>query len=87
MWLFDGNIDGRPLMERDGSGVSALVGLGFVVCAQLLEDASDRRVHSHDHVECVAHRHSLTCAVRSPGIATVRVASWGSNVAPVHARR
>ena len=28
-------------MERDGSGVSALVGLdGFVVCAQLLDDAS-----------------------------------------------
>jgi hypothetical protein len=28
-------------MERDGSGVSALLGLdGFVVCAQLLDDAA-----------------------------------------------
>ena len=28
-------------MERDGSGISALLGLdGFVVCAQLLDDAS-----------------------------------------------
>jgi hypothetical protein len=37
MWLFDGDIDRRPLMERDGSGVSALVGLdGFVVIAQCL---------------------------------------------------
>src|ERR671911_275456 len=41
MWLFDGYIDRRPLMERDGSGVSALVGLsGFVVRAQLLDDTS-----------------------------------------------
>jgi transposase len=41
MRLFDGYIDRRPLMERDGSGVSALVGLdGFVVCAQLLDEAS-----------------------------------------------
>jgi hypothetical protein len=41
MRLFDGYIDRRPLMERDGSGVSALVGLdGFVVCAQLLDGAS-----------------------------------------------
>jgi transposase len=41
MRLFDGYIDRRPLMEHDGSGVSALVGLeGFVVCAQLLDDAS-----------------------------------------------
>jgi hypothetical protein len=41
MRLFDGYIDRRPLMERDGSGVSALLGLdGFVVCAQLLDDAS-----------------------------------------------
>jgi hypothetical protein len=30
--LFDGNVKRTPLMERDGSGVSALVGLdGFVV--------------------------------------------------------
>jgi len=35
MRLFDGNIDRRPLMQRDGSGVSALVGLdGFVVADQ-----------------------------------------------------
>jgi hypothetical protein len=35
MWLFDGYILRRPLMERDGSGVSALVGLeGFGVTAQ-----------------------------------------------------
>jgi hypothetical protein len=41
MRLFDGYIDRRPLMERDGSGVSALLGLdGFVVCAQLLDDAA-----------------------------------------------
>jgi transposase len=41
MWLFDGNIDRRPLMERDGSGVSALLGLdGFVVTAQLLDEDS-----------------------------------------------
>jgi zinc-finger of transposase IS204/IS1001/IS1096/IS1165 len=40
MRLFDGYIDRRPLMERDGSGVSALLGLeGFVVCAQLFDDA------------------------------------------------
>jgi hypothetical protein len=32
MRLFDGYINGRPLMDRDGSGVSALLGLdGFVV--------------------------------------------------------
>ena len=44
MRLFDGYINRRPLMERDGSGVSALVGLeGFVVCAQLL-DEGERRV-------------------------------------------
>jgi transposase len=41
MRLSNGYIDRRPLMERDGSGVSALVGLdGFVVCARLFEDAS-----------------------------------------------
>jgi transposase len=41
MWLFDGYINRRPLMERDGSGVSALVGLeGFVVRAQLLDEPS-----------------------------------------------
>jgi hypothetical protein len=41
MRLFDGYIDRRPLMEHDGSGVSALIGLdGFGVCAQLLDEAS-----------------------------------------------
>jgi len=41
MWLFYGYISRRPLMERDGSGVSALVGLdGFVVTAQLLDEDS-----------------------------------------------
>src|SRR5918994_821389 len=41
MRLFNGYIDRRPLMERDGSGVSALLGLdGFVMRAQLLEEAS-----------------------------------------------
>jgi transposase len=41
MRLFDGYIKRRPLMERDGSGVSALLGLdGFVVSAQVLDEAS-----------------------------------------------
>jgi hypothetical protein len=41
MRLFSGYIDRRPLMERDGSGASTLLGLGgFVVRAQLLEEAS-----------------------------------------------
>jgi hypothetical protein len=41
MRLFDDYIKRRPLMERDGSGVSALLGLdGFVVSAQVLDEAS-----------------------------------------------
>jgi hypothetical protein len=41
MRLSNGYIDRRHLMERDGSGVSALLGLvGFAVCAHLLDDAS-----------------------------------------------
>ena len=41
MRLSNGYINRRPLMERDGSGVSALVGLdGFVVRAQLLEEST-----------------------------------------------
>jgi transposase len=41
MRLFDGDINGRPLMDRDGSGVSGLLGLdGFVVRAQLLEKST-----------------------------------------------
>jgi transposase len=40
MRLLNGYIDRRPLMDRDGSGVSALLGLdGFVVRAQLLEES------------------------------------------------
>jgi transposase len=41
MRLSNGYIDRRPLMDRDGSGVSALVGLdGFVVRGQLLEEST-----------------------------------------------
>jgi transposase len=41
MRLLNDCIDRRPLVERDGSGVSALVGLdGFVVTAQLFDDDS-----------------------------------------------
>ena len=41
MRLSNGYINRRPLMERDGSGVSALVGLeGFVVRAQLFEEST-----------------------------------------------
>jgi transposase len=41
MRLSNGYINRRPLMDRDGSGVSALLGLdGFVVRAQLLEETT-----------------------------------------------
>jgi transposase len=41
MRLSNGYINRRPLMDRDGSGVSALLGLdGFVVSAQLLEEST-----------------------------------------------
>jgi transposase len=41
MRLLNGYIDRRPLMERDGSGVTALLGLdGFVVSVQTLDDVS-----------------------------------------------
>jgi transposase len=41
MRLSNGYINRRPLMDRDGSGVSALVGLdGFVVRGQLLEEST-----------------------------------------------
>jgi hypothetical protein len=41
MRLLNDNINRRPLMERDGNGVSALLGLdGFVVRAQLLEETT-----------------------------------------------
>jgi transposase len=73
MWLFDGNIKRRPLMERDGSGVSALVGLdGFVVCTQLLDDSSGEWwlavETSEDRAWCE------TCGVRAVGHGRRRVA-------------
>ena len=41
MRLSNGYINRRPLMERDGSGVSALLGLdGVVVRAQLLQEST-----------------------------------------------
>ena len=41
MRLSDGYINGKPLMDRDGSGVSLLPGpVGFVVRAQLLEEST-----------------------------------------------
>jgi hypothetical protein len=41
MRLSNGYINGRPLMDRDGSGVSLLLGLvGFVVRAQVLEEST-----------------------------------------------
>jgi hypothetical protein len=41
MWLFNGYIDRRPMVERDRSGVSALFGLDrLVVTAQLLDEAT-----------------------------------------------
>ena len=59
-------------MERDGSGVSALVGLdGFVVCAQLLDDASGEWwlavETTEDRAWCV------TCGVRAVGHGRRRV--------------
>src|SRR5919106_3064751 len=41
MRLSNGYISRRPLMDRDGSGVSSLLGLvGFVVSAQVLEETT-----------------------------------------------
>jgi transposase len=72
MRLFDGNIKRRPLMERDGSGVSALVGLdGFVVCAQLLEDASGEWWLAVESIEDRAW--CETCGVRAIGHGRRRV--------------
>jgi transposase len=72
MWLFDGYIDRRPLMDRDGSGVSALVGLdGFVVCAQLIDEASGEWWLA---VETTADRAwCLSCGVRAVGHGRRRV--------------
>jgi transposase len=73
MWLFDGNIKRRPLMERDGSGVSALVGLdGFVVCHQLLDDASGEWWLAVETTEDRAW--CETCGVRAVGHGRRRVA-------------
>jgi transposase len=72
MRLFDGYINGRPLMERDGSGVSALVGLdGFVVCAQLLDEASGEWWLGVETTEDRAW--CLSCGVRAVGHGRRRV--------------
>jgi hypothetical protein len=64
MRLSNGYIDRRPLMERDSSGVFALVGLdGFVVRAQLLNDASGERSLA---METTEHRARCSaCGVRA----------------------
>ena len=72
MRLLNGYIDWRPLMDRDGSGVSALVGLeGFVVTAQLLDGTSREWwlavETSEDRAWCE------TCGVRSTGHGRRRV--------------
>ena len=72
MRLFDGYIDRRPLMDRDGSGVSALVGLaGFVVTTQLVDDASGEWwlavETTEDRARCPA------CGVRAVGHGRRRV--------------
>jgi transposase len=72
MWLFDGYISRRPLMERDGSGVSALVGIdGFVVTAQLLDEASSEWWLAVETLEDRAW--CETCAVRAVGHGRRRV--------------
>jgi transposase len=72
MWLSNGYIDRRPLMERDGSGVSALLGLdGFVVCARLLDDSSGEWWLA---VETTEHRAWCpACGVRAVGHGRRRV--------------
>jgi transposase len=72
MRLLNGYIDRRPLMDRDGSGVSALVGLeGFVVTAQLLDGTSREWwlavETSEDRAWCE------TCGVRGTGHGRRRV--------------
>jgi len=72
MRLLNGYIDRRPLMDRDGSGVSALVGLeGFVVTAQLLDGTSHEWwlavETSEDRAWCE------TCGVSSTGHGRRRV--------------
>jgi transposase len=68
----DDCIDRRPLMERDGTGVSALVGLdGFVVTAQLLDEASGEWWLAIETTEDRAW--CETCAVRAIGHGRRRV--------------
>jgi transposase len=72
MRLLNDCIDRRPLVERDGSGVSALVGLdGFVVTAQLFDDVSGEWwlaiETTEDRAWCDA------CAVRAIGHGRRRV--------------
>jgi transposase len=72
MWLFDGYISRRPLMERDGSGVSALVGLdGFVVTAQLLDEDGGEWWLAVETIEDRAW--CATCGVRATGHGRRRV--------------
>jgi transposase len=72
MWLFDGYISRRPLMERDGSGVSALAGIdGFVVTAQLLDEESGEWWLAVETLEDRAWCES--CAVRAVGHGRRRV--------------
>jgi hypothetical protein len=62
----DDCIDRRPLMERDGSGVSALVRLdGFVVTAQLLDHDSGQWWLAVETLEDRAW--CETCGVRAVG--------------------
>src|SRR5918994_671522 len=72
MRLFDGYIKRRPLMERDGSDVSALVGLdGFVVTAQLLDEGSGEWWLAVQTLEDRAW--CETCGVRATGHGRRRV--------------
>jgi transposase len=72
MRLFNDCIDRRPLMERDGSGVSALLGLdGFVVTAQLLDEASGEWWLAIETLEQRAW--CETCGVRATGHGRRRV--------------
>jgi hypothetical protein len=67
MRLFDGYIKRRPLMERDGSDVSALVGLdGFVVTAQLLDAGSGEWWLAVQTVEDRGLVRDLWCASDGP---------------------
>src|SRR4029453_12726683 len=73
MWRVHGYIDRRPLMERDGSGVSALVGLdGFVVRAQLLDEPSGEGGLAVESTEDCAWCEA--CGVRAVGHGRRRVA-------------